>query len=131
MKATPRLLLGLPVRSYMFGGYRLGTWVQTQRDRHAAGTLDADRERRLEHLPGWTWDSHADRWEEGFLRLLGYVECNSHTWVPVSYTIDGYKLGQWVATQRHLRTKGRLDPDRQRRLQDLPGWTWKVAVGSK
>ena len=45
-------------------------WVNTQRTRHAKGTLDADRQHRLQDLPGWTWDPYADQWEEGFSRLL-------------------------------------------------------------
>jgi hypothetical protein len=39
--------------SYTVDGYRLGGWVNVQR--HAKGTLDADRTRRLEALAGWTW----------------------------------------------------------------------------
>ena len=60
--------------SYTVDGYQLGEWVNTQRNKHTKGTLDADRQRRLEGLPGWTWDPRADRWEEGFSRLLDYVE---------------------------------------------------------
>ena len=66
------------------------------------GTLDADRQRRLQDLPGWTWDPVADQWEEGFSRLLDYVERHGDARVPKSYTVDGYPLGEWVvhATQR-------------------------------
>lgn len=51
-------------------------WVQRQRTEHTKGTLEADRERRLKELHGGTWDARADRWEEGFRRLLEYVEHN-------------------------------------------------------
>ena len=110
--------------SYTVDGYRLGEWVNTQRSKHAKGTLDADRQRRLQELPGWTWDPLADKWEEGFSRLLDYVERHGDARVPQSYTVDGYKLGEWVMTQRASHAKGTLDADRQRRLEDLPGWTW-------
>ena len=53
-----------------------------------------------QELPGWTWDPFADQWEEGFSRLLDYVERNGDARVPQSYTVDGYKLGQWVGMQR-------------------------------
>jgi transposase-like protein len=43
------------------------------------------------------------------------------------YTVDGFKLGKWVATQRGSHGKGALDADRQRRLEELPGWTWKAS----
>src|SRR4029077_10805728 len=43
------------------------------------------------------------------------------------YTVDGFKLGKWVATQQGSHGKGALDADRQRRLEELPGWTWKAS----
>ena len=87
-------------------------------------SLEADRRRRLQDLPGWTWDTQADKWEEGFRRLLDYVERHGDACPTYHYKIDGYPLGQWVVGQRSLYVQGRLDTDRQRRLQDLPGWTW-------
>jgi len=114
-------------RSYTVDGYRLGAWINSQRTDHANGTLDADRQDRLEDLPGWTWDTRADQWEEGFSRLLHYVERHGDTRIPQSYTVDDYRLGAWVTTQRQSHRKGTLDADRERRLQDLPGWTWKAA----
>ena len=111
-------------QSYTVDGYQLGKWVNVQRINHTKGTLDADRQHRLEDLPGWTWDPYADQWEEGFSRLLDYVERHGDARVPKSYTVDGYRLGTWVTTQRDKHAKGTLDADRQRRLQDLPGWTW-------
>jgi len=93
-------------------------------------TLEADRQHRLEDLTGWTWDPRADQWAEGFSWLLDYVDRNGHARVPQSYTVDGYALGAWVSTQRGNFAKGSLDADRQRRLQALPGWTWKVRSSS-
>ena len=85
--------------------------------------LDADRKDRLQNLPGWTWHPHGDKWEEGFSRLLDYVKRNGDARVAQSYTDDGYNLGAWVSNQRQSHRRGTLDPDRERRLQDLPGWT--------
>jgi superfamily II DNA or RNA helicase len=115
-------------QSYTIDGYRLGKWVGKQRNRHTEGTLDPDRERRLQDLPGWTWDArdYIDRWEDGFNRLLHYVELNGDARIPSSYTVDDYRLGRWVIKQRANHAKGTLDVERQRRLQDLPGWTWKA-----
>ncbi|WP_132471894.1 DEAD/DEAH box helicase [Rhodococcus sp. SMB37] len=111
-------------RTFSIDGYQLSAWVGTQRASHAKGTLDADRKRRLEELPGWTWDTRADLWEEGFRRLLHYVNTHKNAGVPQSFKVDGYRLGSWVATQRTNRAKGTLDADRERRLQELPGWRW-------
>jgi hypothetical protein len=111
-------------RSHSVDGYNLGAWVKTQRRLHAKGTLEADRQHRLQELPGWTWDPLADRWEEGFRRLLEYVERHGDALVPPSYTIDGYRLGKWVIKQRGYQSKGTLDADRKHRLENLPSWAW-------
>ena len=109
---------------YRIDDYPLGSWVGTQRVKHNRGQLDADSERRLEDLPGWTWDTLAAKWEEGFTRLLGYVKHNHDACVPVAYKVDGYPLGEWISTQRDKHTEGTLDPECQARLEKLPGWTW-------
>jgi Helicase associated domain/Helicase conserved C-terminal domain len=110
--------------SYTVNGYRLGGWVLTQRISRIEGTIDADRQRRLDEVPGWSWAPKADQWEDGFARLLGYVERHGDARVPDSYMADGYALGAWVGTQRAAHRKGTLVPDRQQRLEELPGWTW-------
>ena len=111
-------------RSYKVDGYRLGGWVSNLRSFYSRGTLGADRRRQLEDLPGWTFDTVADRCEEGFTRLVQYVERHGDARVPQSYEIDGYRLGSWVTMQRTRHAKGVLDADRERRLQNLRGWTW-------
>jgi len=111
-------------KSYNVDGYRLKQWIILQRGMHGKGALDVARERRLEQLPGWTWDPYADRWEEGFNRLLDYIEQNGDARVPGKYVVDRYRLGGWVTAQRSFSAKGNLDADRKRRLQALPGWTW-------
>jgi Helicase associated domain len=113
-------------QSYVVDGYKLGSWVTVQRHKHAKGALDPERERRLGTLPGWFWDARAAHWEVGFRYLREYVEKNGHARVPQSCVVDGYRLGTWVNTQRNFRSQGRLDPDRERRLQALPHWAWKL-----
>jgi superfamily II DNA or RNA helicase len=108
-------------------GYLLGVWVGTQRSRRAKGMLDPDREARLENLhPTWSWDPLTDEWEEGFSHLRDYVEQHGHVRVERPDTFHGYPLGRWVALQRAARARGRLDPDREARLENLhPTWTWR------
>jgi superfamily II DNA or RNA helicase len=111
-------------QAYKADGYRLGAWIDRQRSNYAKGTLDPDRQHRLEELQGWTWTSRADQWEEGFSRLVLYVKSHGNSLVPQSHTVDGYQLGAWVTTQRGNYAKGTLSTDRERRLQELPGWAW-------
>lgn len=114
-------------RDYTVDGYPLGEWVKVQRGSHAKGTLDGDREHRLESLRGWTWDPRSARWDEGFNRLLEYVDETGHARVPVSYKAGDYHLGAWVKTQRKQHARGDLDADRQCQLQNLPGWRWMAS----
>lgn len=112
--------------SYTVDGYQLGRWVNTQRHFHSKGILDTDRQHRLQNLTGWSWDPYADKWEQSFTRLVDYVERYGDARVPKSYTVDGCKLGGWVKEQRRTHTEGTLDADRQQRLENLTGWTWKA-----
>jgi hypothetical protein len=58
--------------------------------------------------------------------LQNFVAREGHARVPQVYREkDGYPLGGWVAAQRRTRTNGRLSDDRARRLEALPGWSWK------
>jgi hypothetical protein len=78
---------------------------------------------RLEHLKDWTWGAYADQWEEGFRRLLDYVERHGDARVPLAHEMDGFNLGVWVNTQRDARQR-QLGTDREHRLKGLHRWTW-------
>ena len=103
-------------------GWRLGAWVGNQRQRRRL--LSEDQRRRLEALPEWSWDADEAKWEDGYTRLLAFVERVGHSRVPSTYhEPDGYPLGTWVTTQRQLARHGKLSAHRRRRLETLPGWT--------
>jgi hypothetical protein len=106
-------------------GYRLGGWVRAQRSSRRRGVLPEDRARRLESLPGWSWEKYDEAWEAGYARLQGFVEREGHSRVPQSHRDDdGFRLGTWVAAQRRTRTNGQLSEDRALRLEALPRWAW-------
>jgi superfamily II DNA or RNA helicase len=105
-------------------GYRLGTWVTKQRAGYRAGRLSGERAARLEALPGWVWNPRDADWEAGFSHLEWFATREGHTRVPASYVEDGYRLGQWVGTQRAGYRAGRLSGERAARLEALPGWDW-------
>ena len=108
-------------------GYRLGFWVHTHRKTKEKEKMDPPRRRRLEAVPGWSWEIFSDQWEEGFSYLKGFAEREGHCRVPLHYkTDDGYTLGHWVAVQRQRQTKNTMDTDRRQRLEALPGWSWNT-----
>ena len=100
-------------------GYRLGQWVRVQRERQAK--LLPERQRRLEALPGWSWDLLSDWWEEGFAQLQEFSDREGNCRVAGGHkTKDGYPLGQWVSVQR----KRSQDAERRQLLETLPRWSW-------
>jgi superfamily II DNA or RNA helicase len=107
-----------------FEGVRLSSWCVTQRAAGTRGQLSESRRRRLETLPGWVWDSFDAQWETAFGLLLAFVEREGTSLVPQSHREDGVSLGGWVSQQRGKHVKGVLGAERQRRLEQLPGWSW-------
>ncbi len=102
-------------------GYRLGQWVSVQREKKA--TLSPERRRRLDELR-FVWDVRVQHWEQGCAHLRAYRESNSNCLVPFGFkTEDGYRLGNWVHTQRAYQDG--LSAERRRRLDEL-GFVWKV-----
>jgi Helicase associated domain len=65
-------------------GCQLGSWVITQRGKHAKGTLSAEHAKRLEQLRGWIWGALANRWDENFCKLEQYVKSTGSARMPNS-----------------------------------------------
>jgi helicase associated protein len=100
-------------------GYRLGQWVQSQRNKKAS--ISAERKARLDAL-GFVWDVLAKHWEEGFQHLQVYAKEHGHCRVPATYVAaSGYRLGQWVKVQR--RGEKKMPAERKARLDAL-GFEW-------
>ena len=66
----------------------------------------------------------ADAWEEGFQQLAAFVAHEGHARVPQTRRDGDVALAVWVQRQRYANKKGRLSPERQARLEALPGWSW-------
>jgi hypothetical protein len=99
-------------------GYRLGQWVAVQRQ--AKPDLTEDRLRRLDEL-GFVWNVLEEQWESGYVALVKFKDREGHCIVPDKHRVEGYRLGQWVTSQRQA--KPALTEDRLRRLDEL-GFIW-------
>lgn len=88
--------------------------------------LTPDQVRSLEEIDGWSWDPLADDFEKTIQRFVQYVETHPNGRVPAKYkdAADGYALGVRIVTLRLNHRQHKLDPDKERRLEELRGWTW-------
>ena len=107
-------------QSHKEDGVALGSWVTVQRG--IRDTLSKERRALLEHLPGWSWDPHENRWQECYKLVHQFGDREGHTRVPDRYVEDGVNIGSWVLTQRMNRDD--LSADRLQLLEALPGWVW-------
>jgi hypothetical protein len=98
-------------------GFRLGAWAKNQRSQ----CTDAQHRKKLEQLPGWTWNLLDAAFDSGFEELQRYAAKHGGTQVRQGFIADGgYPLGNWVGNQRSKCTI----PERRARLEALPGWYW-------
>jgi hypothetical protein len=108
-------------------GFRLGAWVHKRRA--ARDRMKDTHRRRLEALPGWSWNVFESQWLEGLRHLRAYRKREGHALVPAQHVEAGFRLGRWV---HHLRQRqGTLSKARRRQLEAIPGWKWRVRPGRK
>jgi very-short-patch-repair endonuclease len=105
-------------------GRILGAWVSQQRAKR--WTLSTDQRAWLESQPGWCWDPNGDRWNSTYELLVKYTNRTGTSYVPYPHVEQGVSLGAWVTDRRRDYRHGRLSPERQKRLELLPGWSWSV-----
>ena len=85
--------------------------------------MSEEQAKRLEHI-GMIWKPKEERWEASFELAKAYVSEHGNLLIPQKYkTSDGYCLGEWIAQQRELKRKGRLDQEKVMRLNSI-GMDW-------
>ena len=97
-------------------------------DRAASGTqqrgkLSAERCRRLEALPGWSWNLAEARWEKTSPR---WRPLPPHTAAAIPArlrVIDRCQHCRLATGVRRAARAGSLSTERLKRLQSLPGWS--------
>ncbi|MFJ8719511.1 Helicase associated domain protein [Streptomyces violaceus] len=104
-------------------GYTLGTFITTMRDARTAGRLEADWAAELDAL-GMIWDKHDAAWRARLAAAADYLRTHGHLAAPATTSV-----GAWLAEQRHLDAKGKLDPARADALTALAA-DWRLPHGA-
>ncbi|MBF0454678.1 MAG: Helicase associated domain protein [Magnetococcales bacterium] len=105
----------------------LSQWCQEQRALRRRGRLHPTRINRLTAL-GFCWDLKIAEWEAMFADFLFFKRCQGHGKLPDSYRPNPL-LGQWAKTQRRERTMGKLDTEREGRLEEA-GFVWDLEAAA-
>lgn len=103
---------------------KLVGWMERQRMAKSRNQLAPEREKKLEGI-NFIWDFKDIKeraWDEKFNELKQFKKENGHAFVPVNYK-ENKSLGTWVASQRWLEAKEKLDPVKKKKLS-LLGFVW-------
>ena len=102
-------------------GFRLGSWVQTQRVAKSKGRLSKEQIAKLDEY-GFVWDALQFAWDSAFQHVQEYKLQHGHVLVPWKYqTPDGFRLGSWVNKQRTR--KSTLSREQIAKLDEY-GFVW-------
>jgi hypothetical protein len=104
--------------------FNLQSWINRQRTDYRNGKLNHDRICRLESVAGWVWSQLDEQFEQGFAQLDAFAARNGPACATRSLTVNGFKLGSWIASRRRDYNQGKLSEERIRRLESLPEWKW-------
>ena len=98
--------LQMPCQYKNRDGFCLGNWIRAQRKKKIAGTLSAERIKRLESI-GMDWISkRAREWEIHFENSKIYFEQHGNLNMPTSFVDDtGFNLGSWVRRMEKEKSK--------------------------
>ncbi|RDC63410.1 helicase associated domain-containing protein [Adhaeribacter pallidiroseus] len=107
------------------GKYKqLTSWIENQRTAKKNHLLSAEREQKLNELQFiWSFkEVKKNYWLEKYQQLVAFKKQHGHSFVPVNYK-ENKALGTWVATQRTLEVKGKLDKAKKKKLSQI-GFVW-------
>ena len=97
----------------------LSKWVDKLRQ--IKSRLSLEQIKRLDSL-GFDWNPRKNRWEKRFLELIEYEKKYGHCKVLRDWPKNP-ALARWVSMQRYYRNKGKLSPERIKRLEEI-GFEW-------
>lgn len=107
-------------------GFKLGSWIDNQREKYRAGAIKQYRFDRLNEIE-MIWKL-PDPWEIRFeIAKKYYEEHGAIALMPGQYTEKGMAIGKWINEQKHIRKgkrKGQTLTDEQIKKLDSIGMCW-------
>ncbi|MFC8495614.1 Helicase associated domain protein [Streptomyces sp. NPDC057235] len=116
----------------------LGLVARAEADRYREASFAGPRNRALARQ--WIRDRlgqaalqvernlHKERWARMYAALVDYEAVKGHCHpADQEVTVAGVNMARWVRKQRALAASGQLDPERARRLSDIPSWSTENA----
>lgn len=114
-------------------GYSLGEWIRSQRDKKREGTLEKEKEKRLDEI-GMDWLSpQAREWETHFEYCKKYFEEHGNLNICTSYVSeDGFQLGLWLWRIRTGKAKLKATGENGNQIARLEsiGIVWSKGIHS-
>lgn len=119
--------LAVPVSYVCDDGFALGTWINNQRNQYnnpqKYRELNDEQKKRLESI-GMVWSVVREKWNCSYKLAVEYSKEHGNLQMRKNYkTAEGYNLGEWIAEQREMYRKGKLDADKAEKL-DAIGMDW-------
>ena len=99
----------------------LGKWCDIQRQNKKSGTISNKRINSLGEIKEWFW-SIDQLWNNRLLELKEYIRINNCLPSQRSKDPNAKSLGNWCATQRTMKNKGKLSNKRTRLLNKIKLW---------
>lgn len=93
----------------------LGMWTSVQRRSNKNKLLSSERIKRLNSIE-FLWNKLDAQWQDRLYELIAYKEQFGNLNVPQKH--DG-GLGSWVSQQKQYESKGLLDSERRKALEDI------------
>jgi hypothetical protein len=108
-----------------FQGVNIGNWTFIQRKKYLENKLPAVCVSRLEEVPGWVWQGvNEQSWNRSFEAIVEFERTQHHLLLDPQ---ENRELLQWFQDQKKLKAAGKLTPQREEMLRDIPGWNWSSA----
>lgn len=106
--------------------FKLGSWINRQRESYVARRLKLERVEKLNCLD-MVWEK-PDPWEERFALAEQYYREHGDLEIPSQYTVSGIWLAKWIDEQRQIKNgkrKGKSLTEEQIARLDSIGMRWE------